>query len=101
MYVVSVTVFVRPEMLQKFIALVLDNATNSRREPGNIRFDVSQAEEDPNRFLLYEVYHTKADFVRHQETAHYLRFKEGSVEMMAQPRVGVRHVPLFFGDAKV
>ena len=100
MYVVAVTVFVKPGFADQFIAAVLDNARNTRKEPGNIRFDVSRAEEDPNRFLLYEVYHRKEDFAAHQQTPHYLRFKEAVTDWMAQPRQGVRHRPIFFGDAE-
>lgn len=99
MYVVSVTIFVKPEALQPFIAATLDNAKNTRREPGNLRFDVLQAEDDPNRFLLYEAYRAKEDFVKHQQTAHYLRWKETVANWMAQPRQGVKHSSLFFGDA--
>ena len=99
MYVVSVTIFVKPEALQPFIAATLDNAQNTRREPGNLRFDVLQAEDDPNRFLLYEAYRAKEDFVKHQQTAHYLRWKETAANWMAQPRQGVKHNSLFFGEA--
>jgi (4S)-4-hydroxy-5-phosphonooxypentane-2,3-dione isomerase len=100
MYVVSVTVYVKPELLPRFIEAVLDNARNTRREPGNLRFDVSQAEEDPNRFLLYEVYHTKEDFASHQQTPHYLRWKTAVADWMAQPRQGIRHRAIFYGDGE-
>ena len=99
-YVVAVTVFVKPEFVAPFIEVALDNARNSRREPGNVRFDVLRVEDDPNRFLLYEVYLSKDDFVKHQQTAHYLRFKEGVADWMAQPRQGVRCTSLFFGDGE-
>jgi len=98
MYVVAVTVFVKPEQVAAFIDATLDNARNTRRERGNVRFDVSQAEDDPNRFLLYEVYRAKDDFARHQQTEHYLRWKSAVADWMAQPRVGVKHKPVFFGD---
>jgi autoinducer 2-degrading protein len=101
MYVVSVTVHVKGEFVAPFIDAVLDNARNTRREPGNIRFDVSRAEDDPNRFLLYEVYHSKEDFAAHQRTEHYLRWKDRVADWMAQPRQGLKHRPLFFGDAEV
>ena len=100
MYVVAVTVHVKPPFVRQFIEAILDNARNTRREPGNVRFDVLQAEEDPARFLLYEVYHTKDDFARHQQTDHYMRFKNGVADWMAQPRQGVRHNSLFFGDGE-
>lgn len=98
MYVVAVTVFVKPEFVAQFRDATLDNARNSRREPGNLRFDVLQAEEDPNRFLFYEAYKTKADFAHHQTTAHYARWKQAVADWMAQPRQGVKHNSVFFGD---
>lgn len=100
MYVVSVTVFVKPDFVARFIEATLDNARNTRLEPGNLRFDVSQAEEDPARFLLYEVYHTRDGFAAHQQTAHYLRWKSTVVDWMAQPRQPVRHQAIFFEDGE-
>jgi autoinducer 2-degrading protein len=101
MYVASVTIFVKSESIQSFIDATFDNAQNTRKEPGNVRFDVLQAEEDPSQFLLYEAYHRKEDFAAHQQTAHYSRWKQAVTDLMAQPRQGVKHHALFFGDAKV
>ena len=99
MFVVAVTVYVKPPHVRQFIEAILDNARNTRKEPGNVRFDVLQAEDDPARFLLYEVYRQKDDFAKHQQTEHYLRFKNAVADWMAQPRQGVRHNSIFFGDA--
>jgi autoinducer 2-degrading protein len=98
MYVVTVTVFVKPQFVQPFLEATLDNARNSRREPGNVRFDVLQAEAEQNRFLLYEAYHTREDFEHHHETEHYLRWKQAVTDYMAQPRQGVKHVSILFGE---
>jgi len=100
MYVVSVTVFVKEECVDSFIEATLDNARNTRNEAGNLRFDVSQSEDDPTRFLLYEVYADKDGFVAHQQTEHYLRWKETVAEWMAQPRQGVKHASIFYGDGE-
>jgi autoinducer 2-degrading protein len=89
---------VKPEQTRAFIEATLDNARNTRKESGNMRFDVSQAEDDPNRFLLYEAYHTKDDFTKHQQTEHYARWKNAVTDWMAQPRQGVKHNAIFFGD---
>ena len=43
MQIVAVTIFVKPENVADFIAATLDNARNTRKEPGNLRFDVSRA----------------------------------------------------------
>ena len=79
MYVVSVTVHVDPSSVQAFIEATLDNARNTRREPGNLRFDVLRSEDDEARFLLYEVYRAKEDFAAHQQTEHYQRWKKTQV----------------------
>ena len=99
MYVVSVTVDVKPERVQAFIDATLNNARNSRQEPGNVRFDVLQAEADPRQFLLYEVYRSADDFTKHQQTEHYLRWKQTVADAMAEPRKGVKHTSIFFGDS--
>jgi autoinducer 2-degrading protein len=99
MYVVCVTVHVAPEHVQPFIRATLDNARQTRStEPGNARFDILQAESDPAQFFLYEVYRSQEDFARHQQTPHYLRWKEAVAPWMATPRQGVRHVSLFPSD---
>ena len=98
MYVVAVTVFVKPEFVARFIEATLDNARNTRKEPMNLRFDVSQAEDDPNRIFLYEVYQAKEGFTQHQTTAHYARWKAAVADWMAQPRQASKYHTLFFGD---
>ncbi len=95
MYVVCVTVHVVPERVHSFIEATLENARESRKEPGNVRFDVLQAEEDPARFFLYEVYRGKEDFLSHQQTPHYLQWKEIVAPWMAVPRQGVRHLSVY------
>jgi autoinducer 2-degrading protein len=98
MYVSCVTIFVKPAFVQPFVEATLDNARNTRHEPGNIRFDVLQAEDDPARFFLYEVYQRKEDLAVHQQTEHYARWKTAVTDWMAQPRQGVKHSVLWFGD---
>ena len=100
MYVVCVTVQVKSGMTDQFTEATLENAGHTRNEPGNLRFDVLRAEEDTNRFFLYEVYRHKEDFAAHQKTEHYLRWRETVVNMMAAPRRGVKHYSLFPGDSE-
>ena len=101
MYVVSVTVFVKPEFVPRFVEATYANAQGSRTEPGNVRWDFARAEDDPNRFLLYEVYTSKEAFAAHQQTAHYQTWKSLVADWMAQPRQGVKHRALFYGDGPV
>jgi autoinducer 2-degrading protein len=101
MYVVCVSVHARAEHREALLAATLDNARATRLEPGNLRFDVLQREDDPDRFFIYEAYRTKEDFPRHQQTSHYLRWRDTVKDWMAEPRLGLRHVPVFFGDGEV
>ena len=98
MYIVTVTVFIKPEQIEAFKTATLDNAANTRKEPHNLRFDISQSEEDPARFLLYEAYKTKEDFAAHQKTAHYFRWRDTIKEMMAQSRQGAKFHSIFFDN---
>ena len=100
MYIVAVTVFVKPEFVDRFIEASLDNARNSRLEPGNIRWDFCQAEDDPTQFLLYEAYKAKDDFVKHQQTPHFFRWRDAVADWMAKPRTAVKLNTHFFGDAE-
>ena len=101
MYIVSVTVRVKPEAAGDFVEATLENARRTRGESGNLRFDVARCVDEAARFLLYEVYASQDDFAAHQQTDHYLRWRETVADWMAQPREGVKHSAIFFGDDQV
>ena len=88
MHVTLVRVRVRPKDVDAFIAATRINHQASVREPGNRRFDVLQAPDDPARFILYEAYASAADAAAHKETAHYLAWRDAVAGMMAEPRRG-------------
>jgi len=99
MYVVCVQVHVKPEYIDEFIQTTRANYEDTRKnEPGNVRWDLLQSEEDPARFFIYEVYKTKEDFPKHQETPHYKRWREVVAPWMAEPRVGVKYFNVFPDD---
>jgi (4S)-4-hydroxy-5-phosphonooxypentane-2,3-dione isomerase len=95
MLIVHVFVHVKPESVEAFRAASLENARNSVREPGVVRFDVVQQDDDPNRFLLMEIYRTPEDPARHKETAHYAKWRDAVESMMAEPRRSVKYRALF------
>lgn len=98
MHVLIVQIHVKPEAVTAFKEAIEDNAANSRKEPGVVRFDVLQQVEDPTRFLLVEVYRTPADHASHRETPHYNRWREAVVDMMAEDRIGTKYVNLSPAD---
>ena len=61
---------------------------NTVQEPGNLRFDVLEQADAPNRFVLYEVYRNEEGMKAHKETPHYARWAEAVAPWMAEPRRG-------------
>lgn len=91
MHVTLVHVHVKPEHIQDFIAASQLNHLASIQEPGNRRFDVLQAPDDPSRFVLYEAYDNAESAAAHKATAHYLAWRDSVADWMAEPRQGVRY----------
>ncbi len=94
MLVTLVHCHVKPEAVDAFIDACVSNHEGSTREPGNVRFDVLQLEDDPTRFILYECYVDEAAARAHKDTPHYAAWREATAEMFAEPRHGVRYVGL-------
>lgn len=95
MYIVLVQIHVKPEMVELFKCATIENAGNSIREPGIVRFDFLQMTEEPAQFILIEVYKSPEDQLRHRETSHYNKWKESVAVMMAEPRKGSRYTNLY------
>lgn len=95
MHIVHVFVHVRPEAIEDFKAVVVENARHSVQEPGIIRFDVIQQKEDPTRFVLVEVYRTEEDVARHKETAHYLKWRDAVPDLLIEPRYSIAYNSIF------
>ena len=91
-----VFVDVLPEFAEDFAKITAYNHENSRREPGNVRFDVLRDNKDPNHFVLYEVYRDADAAAAHKETEHYLKWRETVAPMMATPRTSIPTTPLCF-----
>jgi quinol monooxygenase YgiN len=95
MYIVHVHVRVKPEYMQAFKNATIENARNSILEPGIARFDVIQQFDDPNRFILIEVYRTIDDPAKHKSTEHYKVWRDTVANMMAEPRQSEKYENIF------
>jgi autoinducer 2-degrading protein len=95
MYAVCVHVCVKEENRDAFLKATLENARATIQEPGNLRFDVIQQIDDPNRFVLYEVYRDESGMQAHKDTSHYAKWRDAVEPWMAEPRRGVKHQSLF------
>ncbi len=99
MVIALVHIHVKPEMLDAFIEVTKENAHYSRLEPGIARFDFLQQADDPTRFVLIEVFRNEEAPVKHRETAHYLKWRDAATDMMAEPRVGIKHINISPDDS--
>ena len=99
MQIVHVHVNVKPEFVEAFKQVTIENASNSVNEVGIARFDVIQQADDPTKFILVEVYKTADAPAAHKETAHYARWRDAVAEMLAKPRQGIKYTNIFPDDA--
>jgi quinol monooxygenase YgiN len=89
MHIVLVHVHVKAGCGAAFESASERNAAASRLEPGVARFDVLRQRDDPERYLLIEVYRSPEAAVAHKSTSHYAEWRDAVAPLMAEPRAGV------------
>lgn len=95
MVIVHVHVSVKPASVAAFREATVENARQSLQEPGVVRFDVVQQQDDPTQFVLIEIYRAEQDPGRHKETAHYATWRDTVADMMAAPRTSVKYTHVY------
>lgn len=95
MQIVHVHVNVKPEFIEAFKQATIENASHSVQEAGIVRFDVLQQADDQTKFILVEIYKTAEAPGAHKETAHYKRWRDAVMPMMAEPRQGIKYNNIF------
>ena len=98
MIIVNVFVHVKPDKSEAFKEATIKNAKNSILEPGVLRFDFMQQEDDASLFLLNEVYIDKDAIARHKETGHYALWRETVETLMSEPRKSIKYTNIFPDD---
>lgn len=102
MYVLLVTLKIKPEHREEFIkaAIELDAKGSVETEPGAFRFDVIADDADPNTIHYYEVYRDRAAFAEHQRSEHFARYRDLTQPWLAAPTVVSRGDALYPPDEK-
>ena len=97
MLTVIVTLQVRPDKVDEFVDAIHENAVATlKNEPGCLRFDVHRSTEDPNKFVLYEIYRDATAFYDdHRSTKHYARWRAAAAHYV----VDGSHVNTFYTPA--
>lgn len=89
MFVLAVTIRIKPENVDTFMKELAENAQGSRKEAGCKQFDVLLDPKDRTRVMLYEVYDDEKAFEAHQQTPHFKKYLAEAVPLLASRE---RHV---------
>lgn len=96
MFTLFVSVKVKPEMRDQFLAAMEEDATGSvRDEPGCLRFDVLQDLSDPDRYYFYEVYRDEEAFQAHMKMPHLAGWLGAKEVCLAEPTQAIRCSTVF------
>ena len=96
MLIIHVHIHIKLDCVEAFRTATIENARNSAKEPGVVRFDVIQQQDDPTRFVLVEVYRSVEATTAHKETAHYKAWRDAVADMMAEPRTSLKFNEVFW-----
>jgi autoinducer 2-degrading protein len=71
MLIQLVNIKVEPGHRDTFLEAFRINCEGTRKEPGNIRFDLLNDPDDENNFSVYEIFRDEAALEDHRKTPHY------------------------------
>lgn len=84
-FAIQVTLRVQPGKADEFAPHILANAAGALRdEPDCHDFQVFQTLDDPDAFVLFEVYTDAAALDLHRQTPHFQKFYEDAGHLIAE-----------------
>ena len=89
MFVLVVNIKIKPENVERWMKMALDNAREARKEPGCRQFEVLFDPKDRTTVMLYETYDDEKAFEAHQQTPHFKKYLAEAVPLLASRE---RHV---------
>ena len=93
MYCIIVHIELKPGVRKAFLDAMLVNAEASvRDEPGCHAFDVVESRDEPDHFLLYEIYDSEAAFEAHKQTAHFETYRAAVADLLESQTVSAMDV---------
>jgi len=82
-FVLAVNLRIKAENVDAFMAGVLANAREARKEPGCRQFEVLVDTTDRTKLMLFEVYDDEKAFEAHQQTPHFKKYLAEAVPLLA------------------
>ena len=83
-FVLVVNIRIKPENVDKWLPMALENMRAARTEPGCRQFEVLVDPKDRTKVMLYEIYDVEKAFEAHQETPHFKKYLAEAVPPLAQ-----------------
>jgi autoinducer 2-degrading protein len=98
MLAIWVKVRVKPDQRKRFLeAIEIDALRSEKDEPGCLRFNVLQDEQDENVYYFYEVYKDQAALEAHRAAPHYQIWR-AAADTLDGPTTPTRCKPVFPAD---
>ena len=82
-FVLMVMLRIKSENVDRFMAEVLANGREARKEPGCRQFEVLVDPADRTKVVLFEVYDDEKAFEAHQQTPHFKKYLADAVPLLA------------------
>ncbi|MDQ5847356.1 MAG: antibiotic biosynthesis monooxygenase [Pseudomonadota bacterium] len=83
-FVLVVNIRIKPENVDRWMTMALENARYARKEPGCRQFEVLVDPKDRAKVMLFEIYDDEKAFEAHQETPHFKKYLAEAVPLLAQ-----------------
>ena len=81
-FVLAVTIRIKPDSVDSFMAKALENARAARKEPGCRQFEVLVDNTDRTKIVLFEIYDDEKAFEAHQQTPHFKKYVAEAVPLL-------------------
>ena len=88
-FVLVVNIRIKPENVERWMKMALENARAARKEPGCRQFEVLVDPKDKAQVVLFEIYDDDKAFEAHQATPHFKKYLAEAVPLLASRE---RHV---------
>ena len=82
-FVLVVSIKIKPENVERWMKMALENAREARKEPGCRQFEVLVDPKDKTKVLLFEIYNDEKAFEAHQATPHFKKYLAEAVPLLA------------------
>jgi autoinducer 2-degrading protein len=81
--VLAVNIKIKPENVERWLKMALENAREARKEPGCRQFEVLVDPKDKTSVMLFEIYDDEKAFETHQATPHFKKYLAEAVPLLA------------------